>query len=106
MTALTTALDPRSEGFRANAAAMRVLVDDLRAKTAQISLGGDEASRRRHVGRDKLLPRERGRTLLDPGSPFLEFSAFAAHGMYGDEVPAAGIVTGIGRVAGTECVVV
>jgi 3-methylcrotonyl-CoA carboxylase beta subunit len=106
LTTLTTALDPRSEGFRANAAAMRAQVDDLRAKTDTIALGGDEASRRRHVGRGKLLPRERVRTLLDPGSPFLELSAFAAHGMYGDEVPAAGIVTGIGRVAGRECVIV
>jgi 3-methylcrotonyl-CoA carboxylase beta subunit len=106
MTLLTTALDPRSEGFRANAAAMRALVDDLRANTEQISLGGDEAARQRHIARGKLLVRERVRTLLDPGSPFLEFSAFAAHGMYGDEVPAAGIVTGIGRIAGQECVIV
>jgi len=106
MTTLTTALDPRSEAFRVNAAAMRGLVDDLRAKTAEIALGGDEASRQRHVGRGKLLPRERVRLLVDPGSPFLEFSAFAAHGMYDGGVPAAGIVTGIGRIAGRECVVV
>jgi len=106
MTTLTTALDPRSEPFRANAAAMRVVVDDLRAKTETIALGGDEPSRQRHISRGKLLPRERVRTLIDPGSPFLELSAFAAHGMYGGEVPAAGIVTGIGRIAGTECVIV
>jgi 3-methylcrotonyl-CoA carboxylase beta subunit len=106
LTTLTTALDPRSEAFRANAAAMRAVVDDLRAKTEQIALGGDEPSRQRHISRGKLLPRERVRTLIDPGSPFLEFSAFAGHGMYGDEVPAAGIVTGIGRIAGTECVIV
>ncbi|MBV9554586.1 MAG: methylcrotonoyl-CoA carboxylase, partial [Alphaproteobacteria bacterium] len=106
MPPLATALDPRSDGFRANAAAMRGVVEELRAKTAQISLGGDEASRRRHVGRGKLLARERVRGLLDPGSAFLEFSAFAAYGMYRDEVPAAGIVTGIGRIAGEECVVV
>jgi 3-methylcrotonyl-CoA carboxylase beta subunit len=106
MTTLNTALDPRSEPFRANAAAMRAVVDELRAKTEQIALGGDEPSRQRHISRGKLLPRERVRTLIDPGSPFLEFSAFAAHGMYGDEVPAAGIVTGIGRIAGTECVIV
>jgi 3-methylcrotonyl-CoA carboxylase beta subunit len=106
MTTLTTALDPRSEAFRANAAAMRALVEDLRAKTEQISLGGGEAARQRHISRGKLLPRERIRTLIDPGSPFLEFSAFAAHAMYDDEVPAAGIVTGIGRIAGTECVIV
>jgi 3-methylcrotonyl-CoA carboxylase beta subunit len=106
MTTLATSLDPRSEGFRANAAAMRALVDDLRAKTEAIALGGDAASRQRHLGRGKLLARERVRTLLDPGSPFLEFSAFAAHGMYEGEVPAAGIVTGIGRISGQECVVV
>ena len=106
MTILTTALDPRSEAFRANAAAMRALVDDLRVKTGTISLGGDEAARRRHISRGKLLVRDRVRTLIDPGSPFLEFSPFAAHGMYDGEVPAAGIVTGIGRIAGQECVVV
>src|ERR1700722_1609949 len=106
MTTLTTSLEPRSEAFRANAAAMRVVVEELRAQTAAISLGGDEASRTRHVGRGKLLARERVRTLLDPGSPFLEFSAFAAHGMYDGGVPAAGIVTGIGRIAGVECVIV
>src|SRR5579872_6427906 len=100
MTTLTTALESRSEGFRANAAAMRALVDDLRAKTEQISLGGGEAARQRHVGRGKLLVRDRVRTLIDPGAPFLEFSAFAAHGLYDGEVPAAGIVTGI------ECVIV
>ena len=106
MTTLTTVLDPRSEAFRANATAMRALVDDLRAKTETISLGGDEPSRQRHISRGKLLVRDRVRTLIDPGSPFLEFSAFAAHGVYEGEVPAAGIVTGIGRIAGQECVVV
>src|SRR3984957_4722282 len=82
MTILATALDPRSEVFRANVAAMRGVGADLRAQPEAIALGGDEASRRRHVGRGKLLPRDRVRTLIDPGSPFLEFSAFAAHGMY------------------------
>jgi len=106
MTALTTSLDPRSEGFRANAAVMRALVEDLQAKTEGIALGGDEASRQRHIGRGKLLARERVRTLLDPGSPFLELSAFAAYGMYDGGVPAAGIVTGIGRISGQECVIV
>ena len=106
MPVLPTALEPRSETFRANADAMRALVNDLRDKSAAIALGGDEASRRRHEGRGKLLPRERIRLLLDPGSPFLEFSAFAAYQMYDGAVPAAGIVTGIGRIAGRECVVV
>jgi 3-methylcrotonyl-CoA carboxylase beta subunit len=106
MPRLTTSFDPRSEGFRANAAAMRAVVDDLRAKSETIALGGDEPSRARHQSRGKLLARERVRTLLDPGSPFLEFSQFAAHGMYDGAVPAAGIVTGIGRISGRECVVV
>jgi 3-methylcrotonyl-CoA carboxylase beta subunit len=106
MAPIQTALDPRSAAFRANDAAMRALVADLRDKSATIALGGDEASRKRHEGRGKLLARERIRLLLDPGSPFLELSAFAAYGMYGDEVPAAGIVTGIGRISGRECVVV
>jgi len=106
MTVLATSLDPRSDGFRANAAAMRAVVAELREKVAAIELGGDEASRRRHLSRGKLLPRERVRTLIDPGSPFLEFSQFAAYGMYDGAVPAAGIVTGIGRIAGSECVIV
>src|SRR4051794_10395919 len=103
MTVLSTALDRRSEAFRANEMAMRSLVSDLREKAGAIALGGDEASRRRHLGRGKLPPRERVRLLLDPGSPFLELSQFAAYGMYDGDVPAAGIVTGIGRVAGQEC---
>src|SRR5689334_2856032 len=85
---------------------MRTLVADLRDKTATIAMGGDEAARKRHQSRGKLLARERIRLLLDPGSPFLELSAFAAYGMYDGAVPAAGIVTGIGRIAGRECVVI
>ena len=104
--AFETTLDPRSEGFRANAAAMQALVDDLRAKATAIALGGNETSRKRHMSRGKLLPRDRIAALLDPGTPFLELSQFAAYGMYGDEVPAAGIITGIGRVAGQEVMVV
>ena len=106
MPPIQTALDRRSETFLANDKAMRAVVADLRAKSAEIALGGDEASRKRHEGRGKLLVRERIRVLLDPGSPFLELSPFAAHGMYDGAVPAAGIVTGIGRIAGQECVVV
>src|SRR2546425_42 len=106
MTVLPTALDRRSEAFRGNMAAMQALVADLREKSAAIAEGGDEASRKRHQGRGKLLARERIRLLLDPGSPFLELSAFAAYQMYDGAVPAAGIVTGIGRIAGRECVVV
>jgi 3-methylcrotonyl-CoA carboxylase beta subunit len=106
MPVIPTALDRRSDAFRASDAAMRALVADLRDKTAAIAKGGDEAARRRHERRGKLLVRERVRLLLDAGSPFLEFSAFAAYGMYDGAVPAAGIMTGIGRIAGRECVVV
>src|SRR5271154_242898 len=106
MTVLTTSLDPRSEAFRGNDAAMRGLVADLREKLSKIGEGGGEEARRRHVGRGKLLPRERVRLLLDPGSPFLELSPLAALGMYDGEVPAAGIITGLGRIMGHECVVV
>jgi 3-methylcrotonyl-CoA carboxylase beta subunit len=106
MTVLTTSLDRRSEVFAANAAAMRGLVSDLREKVAAIEEGGGAEARRRHLGRGKLLPRERVRVLLDPGSPLLELSQLAAYGMYDGEVPAAGIITGIGRVMGRECVVV
>src|SRR5260370_38591324 len=105
MPVIPTALDKRSDSFRANDAAMRGLVQKLREKTEAIALGGDEASRERHRGRGKLLARERIRLLLDPGSPFLELSAFAAYDMYDGAVPAAGIITGIGRIAGQECVV-
>jgi 3-methylcrotonyl-CoA carboxylase beta subunit len=106
MSVLETSLDPRSDGFRANAEAMQVLVADLRAKASLIAQGGTEASRQRHVARGKLLPRERIDQLLDPGTPFLELSQFAAFGMYGDEVPAAGLITGIGRIAGQDCMIV
>src|SRR5690348_5982185 len=103
MAVLTTSLDARSPGFRANAEHMRALVDDLRATAEAIRQGGGEQARQRHVSRGKLLPRDRIRTLIDPASPFLELSQLAAHGMYGENIPAAGIVTGIGRIAGREC---
>jgi len=106
MSALASRIDTRSDAFRANDAAMRALVADLRGTCDRIREGGGPAARDKHVGRGKLLPRERIRTLLDPGAPFLEFSQLAAWGMYGGEVPAAGIVTGIGRVSGRECVIV
>ena len=105
MPVIPTALDRRSDAFRANDSAMRALVQDLRDKSAAIAEGGDEASRKRHQGRGKMLARERVRLLIDPGSPFLEFSAFAAYGMYDGAVPASGIVTGIGRIRGRECVI-
>src|SRR5262244_721423 len=106
MGAIKSAVNPRSEEFRGNAAAMAALVQDLRDKVARAALGGDEAVRARHVARGKLLPRERVRELLDPGSPFLELSQLAALDMYDNEAPCAGIVTGVGRVSGRECLVV
>ncbi|HZB90962.1 MAG TPA: carboxyl transferase domain-containing protein, partial [Stellaceae bacterium] len=106
MSALKTALDSRSDTFRANAAAMRAHVADLEARIAQVRQGGGEEARARHLGRGKLLPRDRVRTLLDPGAPFLELSQLAASDMYGEEIPAAGIITGIGPVMGQDCVIV
>ncbi|MFE3290796.1 carboxyl transferase domain-containing protein [Rhodococcus sp. NPDC059234] len=82
------------------------LVDELRERLAVAALGGSEKSRQRHVDRGKLLPRDRVNTLLDPGSPFLEFSPLAANGLYDDECPGAGMIAGIGRVSGRECVIV
>jgi 3-methylcrotonyl-CoA carboxylase beta subunit len=92
--------------FLANAEAMRALVLQLRERTAQVARGGSESARERHRSRGKLLVRDRIDLLLDPGSPFLEIGALAAHDMYGGEVPAAGMVAGIGRVSGRECVIV
>ncbi len=103
---LRTNLNARSDDFSANAAAMRALAAELRAKVAQAELGGGKTSRDRHVSRGKLLPRDRVAGLIDPGTPFLEFSQLAAFGMYGGDVASGGIVTGIGRVSGWECVIV
>jgi 3-methylcrotonyl-CoA carboxylase beta subunit len=106
MPQIETKLNPRTEDFKANAAAMQAVVDDLRAKVAAIAKGGGEAASAKHVARGKLLPRDRVQMLLDPGTPFLEFSQLAAYEMYNNAAPAAGIITGIGRVAGQECVIV
>ncbi|WAX79882.1 carboxyl transferase domain-containing protein [Streptomyces sp. KMM 9044] len=103
---LHSAADPASEFFRANEEAHRALVEELRAKLAAAALGGGERARARHTARGKLLPRERVDTLLDPGSPFLELAPLAADGMYEGQAPAAGVIAGIGRVAGRACVVV
>ncbi|MEU3146141.1 MULTISPECIES: carboxyl transferase domain-containing protein [unclassified Streptomyces] len=103
---LHSAADPASESFRANEEAHRALVEELRAKLASAALGGGERARARHTARGKLLPRERVDTLLDPGSPFLELAPLAADGMYEGQAPAAGVIAGIGRVAGRACVVV
>ena len=103
---LVSKVDRKSAEFAANSAAMQALVDELRARQAKSALGGGEAARAKHVARGKLLPRDRVEMLLDPGTPFLELSPLAAFGMYGDESPGAGIITGIGRIAGRECLVV
>lgn len=106
MPVLESSLDFRAPEARANAEAMRALVDDLRSQADRVRLGGGEAARQKHLSRGKLLPRDRIRALIDPVSPFLEVGQLAAHGMYGGEVPSAGIITGIGRVAGRECMIV
>jgi 3-methylcrotonyl-CoA carboxylase beta subunit len=106
MSLLQSALDTDGEGFRANAEAMRALIADLREKTALAALGGSASSRDRHLSRGKLLPRDRVETLLDPGTPFLEIAPLAAQGVYQEEIPGAGLVAGVGRVEGVECVVV
>jgi 3-methylcrotonyl-CoA carboxylase beta subunit len=105
MPRLPTAVDPASEAFAANRRHMEALVEDLRAQLARAALGGGERARARHTERGKLLPRERIDALLDPGSPFLELSPLAAHGVYEDQAPSAGIIAGIGRIAGREVVV-
>src|SRR5438477_472290 len=106
MPVIESRLDTRDAAFVRNREALAALVADLRTKVAAIEQGGGDAARTRHAGRGKLLPRERVRALLDPGSPFLEFSQLAAYGMYDDNIAAAGIITGIGRVSGRECVIV
>jgi len=106
VSVLRSSIDVRSDDFRRSAGIMGGLVADLREKVARVRLGGDEKSRARHAERGKLLPRERVRQLLDVGSPFLELSQLAAWDLYGNEVPGAGIITGIGRVCGLECMVV
>jgi 3-methylcrotonyl-CoA carboxylase beta subunit len=103
---LRSGVDPGDERFAANAESHRSLVADLNARLAAARLGGPEKSRARHVERGKLLPRDRVDDLVDPSSPFLELSPMAANGMYGDDAPGAGIITGVGRVAGRECVIV
>ncbi|MCG2585167.1 carboxyl transferase domain-containing protein [Massilia sp. TS11] len=106
MPQIDSKLNPRSADFQANAAAMQALVDDLHAKVAALAQGGGEAAAAKHLARGKLLPRDRVQMLLDPGTPFLELSQLAAYGMYEGAAPCAGIITGIGRVAGQECVIV
>jgi 3-methylcrotonyl-CoA carboxylase beta subunit len=106
MTKLISQINSNSQEFKANEATMNTLVDELSTRIHHIALGGDEKARARHLQHGKLLPRERLQQLLDPGSPFLEFSQLAAYQVYDDDVPAAGIITGIGHIAGTECVII
>ncbi len=106
MSVLGSEARPGSDEFRANAAANQALCDDLREQLERVAAGGGEPARERHLSRGKLLPRDRVDRLLDPGSPFLELSPLAAHGLYDDQAPGAGIITGIGRVSGRECVIV
>jgi 3-methylcrotonyl-CoA carboxylase beta subunit len=106
MPRLRSRIDTGSEAFRANAEHLKALAEDLRAQAAQVAEGGGPDAQKKHTDRGKLLPRDRVRALLDPGAPFLELSQLAAHGMYDGDAPAAGIVTGIGRVEGREVVIV
>ena len=106
MSIIKSAINTRSTEFQANADMMRGLVEDLRDKAAQTALGGGEAARAKHVARGKLLPRDRVGHLLDAGAPFLEIGQLAALDMYDGQAPAAGMVAGIGRVQGTECMII
>src|SRR6478752_3297161 len=106
MPIIESAIDLRSHEARANAEAMRALVADLRETAQNVRLGGGQTARERHLSRGKLLPRDRVRALIDPVSPFLEVGQLAAHGLYGGEVPSAGLIAGIGHVAGRECMIV
>jgi 3-methylcrotonyl-CoA carboxylase beta subunit len=106
MSVLKSLISPRDTPFQSNASAMTSLVDELKGRLGVAALGGDERSRKRHTERGKLLPRQRVERLIDPGSPFLELSPLAAFGMYDGDIHAAGIITGIGRVSGRECVIV
>ncbi|MDZ4187510.1 MAG: carboxyl transferase domain-containing protein [Hydrogenophaga sp.] len=111
MPKLETQLNARSADFQANAAAMRAVVDDLKAQIDKATLGGGTAARAKHTARGKLLPRDRVQMLLDPGTPFLELSPLAAMGMYpdrdgSDSAPCAGVIAGVGRVSGVDCMIV
>ena len=106
MAILASSIDTAAPEFRANAARMRALVAELEQRRAEAAAGGSASARERHLARGKLLPRDRVTTLIDAGSPFLELSPLATNGMYDDAIHGAGLITGIGRIEGRECVVV
>ena len=106
MPVIKSSINPRSAAFQENADAMSALVDDLRDKMEYITQGGGAKYQEKHLSRGKLLPRDRVRKLLDVGSPFLEISQMAAWDMYDNKVPSAGMIAGIGRVSGVECMIV
>ena len=106
MDTLKSNINTRSKEFLENSKVMESLVSDLKKKIAFSQMGGGKEAIERHISRGKLLPRERINYLIDPGSPFLEFSSLAAYGHYNDEAPGSGLITGIGRVSGRECVLI
>src|SRR5579871_1590508 len=106
MPVIETSIDAKSDAFAANAKALAAQVGELRTLIARVAEGGEKQARERHIARGKLLPRERVRLLLDPGAPFFELSPLAGYRLYGEEVPAGGLITGVGPVMGQECVVV
>jgi 3-methylcrotonyl-CoA carboxylase beta subunit len=106
MATIETQINTKSEDFRSNTAAIEAMVADLNDKRAQVGLGGSERARERHLGRGKLLPRDRVMQLIDPGSPFLELSQLAGLDMYSGDIHSAGVITGVGRIEGRECVIV
>ncbi|MEI7784770.1 MAG: carboxyl transferase domain-containing protein [Betaproteobacteria bacterium] len=106
MSVIQTQLNPRSAEFQAHAAQMQAAVDDLQVQIAQAAAGGGQVARDRHTARGKWLPRDRVQGLLDPGTPFLELAPLAAHAMYKGDAPCAGVIVGIGRVSGVDCMIV
>ena len=106
MTKFNSAVEISGDEFQQNRSAMQDRVEELRQAVSTVAIGGSQTARQKHLDRDKLLVRERVNKLVDPGTPFLELSQLAAWGMYDGKVPAAGIITGIGRISGRECVVV
>src|SRR4029077_20320864 len=106
MPKINSSISVSADEFKANAAAMSTLVADLAGKRTEAGAGGPERLRERHTARGKLLPRDRVLRLIDPGSPFLELSPLAALELYTKDIHAAGIITGVGRISGRECVIV